>query len=87
MRNELNILEDLACDVSIYPSSNPLHLLALTLNDDIPGLNRDLDPLGDLEQFLGVAVAQLLAHAPTIGQFPHGLIVCVSSRFRERIAR
>jgi hypothetical protein len=28
----------------------------LTLNDDIPGLNGDLDPLGDLEQFLGVAV-------------------------------
>jgi hypothetical protein len=32
---------------------------ALTLNDDIPGLDGDLDPLGDFEQFLGVAVAQL----------------------------
>lgn len=28
----------------------------LTLNDDIPGLDGDLDPLGDVEQFLGVAV-------------------------------
>jgi hypothetical protein len=27
-----------------------------TLNDDIPGLDGDLDPLGDVEQFLGVAV-------------------------------
>jgi hypothetical protein len=32
---------------------------APTLNDDVPGLDGDLDPLGDLEQFLGVAVAQL----------------------------
>jgi hypothetical protein len=39
----------------------------LTLNGNVPGLNVDLDPLGDLEQFLGVAVAQLSAqvlHVP-----------------------
>lgn len=30
-----------------------------TLNDNVPGLDGDLDPLGDLEQFLRVAVAQL----------------------------
>jgi hypothetical protein len=35
--------------------------LPLTLNDDIPGLDGDLDPLGDLEQFLGVAVVPLSA--------------------------
>lgn len=29
----------------------------LTLNDDVPGLDGDLDPLGDLEQFLGVAIS------------------------------
>jgi hypothetical protein len=28
----------------------------LTLNDDIPGLDGDLDPLGDFKQFLGVTV-------------------------------
>lgn len=31
---------------------------SLTLDDDIPGLNGDLDPLGDVEQFLRVAIAQ-----------------------------
>lgn len=30
-----------------------------TLNDDIPGLDSNLDPLGDLEQFLGVDVLHL----------------------------
>jgi len=35
--------------------------LPLTLNDDIPGLDGDLDPLGDLEQFLGVAINPLSA--------------------------
>lgn len=34
---------------------------ALTLNDNVPGLDGDLDPLGDLEQFLGVAMVQLSA--------------------------
>jgi hypothetical protein len=29
-----------------------------TLNDNVPGLDGDLDPLGDLEQFLRVAVAK-----------------------------
>ena len=38
----------------------------LTLNNDIPGLDGDLDPLGDLEKFLGVAVAQLSVHCPAI---------------------
>ena len=34
---------------------------ALTLNNDVPGLDSDLDPLGDLEQFLGMAVKNLSA--------------------------
>jgi hypothetical protein len=38
-----------------------LHNCALTLNNDVPGLDGDLDPLGDVEQFLRVAVAQLSA--------------------------
>jgi hypothetical protein len=29
------------------------------LDDDIPGLDGDLDPLGDFEQFLRVAVVRL----------------------------
>ncbi len=33
----------------------------LTLDLDISGLDNNLDPLRDLEQFLGMAVAQLLA--------------------------
>jgi hypothetical protein len=32
---------------------------ARALNDDIPGLDGDLDPLGDFEQFLRVAAARL----------------------------
>jgi hypothetical protein len=32
---------------------------ALTLNDNVPGLDGDLDPLGDCEKFLRVAVALL----------------------------
>jgi len=41
-----------------------------TLNDNVPGLDGDLDPLGDLEQFLGVAVAQLsvpIVHLQCVG--------------------
>jgi hypothetical protein len=32
---------------------------APTLNDNVPGLDGDLDPRGDIKQFLGVAVAHL----------------------------
>ena len=48
-----------ACDVLSMPVLCMCCGCAPTLNDNVPGLDGDLDPLGDLEQFLGVAVAQL----------------------------
>jgi hypothetical protein len=44
------------CEKLAIKSSNCLRKCPLTLDNDIPGLDGDLDPLGDLEQFLGVAV-------------------------------
>jgi hypothetical protein len=38
----------------------------LTLDNDIPSLDGDLDPLGDFKKFLGVAVAQLSVHCPAM---------------------
>jgi hypothetical protein len=38
--------------------------IPLTLDDDIPGLDGDLDPLGDVEQFLGVAVPNVSQSSP-----------------------
>lgn len=58
--NATSLLGDLRSKVSqnYFPSPGIL----LTLNNDIPGLDGDLDPLRDLEKFLGVAVAQLSVH-------------------------
>lgn len=67
----------------VYDFRDFLYLVALTLNDDIPGLDGDLDPLGDLEQFLGVAVAQLLAHVQAIGQSRYVRAVCVWDKLRS----
>lgn len=45
-----------------YYFQNSFYHCRLTLNDNVPGLDGDLDPLGDFEQFLGVAVVPMLAH-------------------------
>lgn len=63
-----NVLGDLSCFVSLLPQSKS-RLCALTLNNDVTGLDGDLDPRRDLEQFLGVAVAQLSAHVHAIQSF------------------
>ena len=62
----------------------------LTLNYDIPGLDVDLDPLGDLEQFLGVAVVPMSAHVHLVlqmlraaGGYRCASVACIS---RERSA-
>lgn len=57
-------------------------LQALTLNDDIPGLDGDLDSLGDIELFLGVAIAELSvmfeAQVYVAGQYCHVQAGCAS---------
>ena len=44
------------CHKLLVVNSNYSAHSSLTLDNDIPGLDGDLDPLGDLEQFLRVAV-------------------------------
>jgi hypothetical protein len=55
------LLGDLSQIVSIHV--HYLRHALLTLNDDISGLDGDLDPLGDFEQFLGVAI-------PNVSPYP-----------------
>jgi hypothetical protein len=50
--------------MSVLCSFRDLLPCALTLNNNIPVLDLDLDALGDLELFLRVAVVQLSALGP-----------------------
>jgi hypothetical protein len=69
-----------ACCVLAINSTISAHC-PLTLNDDIPGLDGDLDPLGDLEQFLGVAV-------PYVSPCPPNLeMLCGQARMDLRAMR
>lgn len=66
--------EGLESKLSVYNLWSPS--IALTLDDDIPGLNGDLDPLGDFEQFLGVAIAQLSVRFDIL----HGCMILFAPR-------
>jgi hypothetical protein len=59
----VGLLGDLFEDVSVV-FLRDLIPCALTLNNNIPVLDLDLDALGDLELFLRVAVVQLSALGP-----------------------
>ena len=53
----------------VYGPSIQYSQCALTLNDNVPGLDGDLDPLGDFKKFLRVAVTRLSAEVLVVPCF------------------
>lgn len=83
---EVNVLGDLRCFIS---SARPKYFAwcALTLDNNVPGLDADLDPLGDFKQFLGVAVAHLSANVHPPWCFAINAAACIFQNARRHTKR